>query len=44
MLDLNALEPPQLHSLSSSMEPRLLAALGFPLPAVVDVSSLQIKV
>jgi hypothetical protein len=44
MLDLSALEPPQLHSLPSSVEPHLLAALGFPLPAVADVSSLQIKV
>ena len=44
MLDFNALEPSQFHSLLSSMELHLFAALGFPLPIVADVSSLQIKV
>jgi hypothetical protein len=39
MLDFSALEPPTLHSLPSSVEPHLLAAPGFPLPAVADVSS-----
>jgi hypothetical protein len=39
MLDVSALEPPPLHSLPSSVEPHLFATLGFPLPAVADVSS-----
>lgn len=40
MLDLSALEPPTLHTLSSSVEPHLYAAPSFQLPAVADVSFL----
>jgi 20S proteasome subunit beta 5 len=41
MLDLSALEPPTLHTLSSSVEPHLYAAPSFQLPAVADLDGFQ---